>query len=309
MAQRVLSMALLTVLAATGTARELTSAYVVPAAANAKGSGGTSWHTDLTLSNPHGYNLPVTLVLLPSNRDNSAAVPMVDIELFPYESLNLWNVLGPDGFDAVETTGALLVYADDLAIDCSASTTACDFAVFSRTYTLDPAGRGGEFGQAIPGFPANLGLDRTVLAYLPQLLEDSDSRTNVGAASWTDEWVQVRLELQDAAGQIIDRHDTWIPPYGHAQWRLPRGVQGGTAVMFIVGGPSDAALYPYASVVNRATGDPAYVEAHLSPVGLTAQAAGARVGAGVGAGVGARALPGRIEVPTFSVERLRSGVR
>lgn len=303
MAQRVLFALFLASLAATGTARELTSAYVVPAAANATGNGGTSWHTDLTVSNPHGYNLPVTLVLLPSNRDNSDAVPMLDVELYPYESLNLWNVLGPDGFDAIETTGALLVYVDDQAIDCGASSTACDFAVFSRTYTLDPAGRGGEFGQAIPGFPANLGLDRTVLAYMPQLLEDSDFRTNVGAASWTAEWVQVRLELQDAAGQIIDRHDTWIPPYGHAQWRLPRGVVGGAAVMFIVGGPADAVLYPYASVVNWATGDPVYVEAQCTTVGLTAQAAGTR------AGGRARTLPDRIEVPTFSVERLRSRFR
>lgn len=307
MAQRVLNAIFLALFAATGAARELTSAYVVPAAANATGNGGTSWHTDVTLSNPHEYKLPVTVVLLPSNRDNSGAVPMVDVELFPYESLNLWDVLGPDGFDVVETTGALLVYADDRAIDCGASTTACDFAVFSRTYTLDPSGRGGEFGQALPGFPANLGLDRTVLAYLPQLLEDSDFRTNVGAASWTEDWVQVRLELQDAAGQIIDRHDMWIPPYGHAQWRLPRGVVGGTAVMFIVSGPAEAVLYPYASVVNWSTGDPVYVEAQLTPVGLTAQAAGARAGARVGAK--ARTLPDRIDVPTFSLDRLRSGVR
>ncbi|MFZ5785877.1 MAG: hypothetical protein ACOY3Y_05495, partial [Acidobacteriota bacterium] len=226
MAQRVLMLVLLAAFAATGTARELTSAYVVPAAANATGNGGTSWHTDLTLSNPHGYDLPITIALLPSNRDNSVSVPMVDVELFPYESLNLWDVLGPGGFDAFETTGALLVYADDSAIECGASSSACDFAVFSRTYTLDPTGRGGEFGQAIPGFPANLGLDNSVIAYLPQLLEDADFRTNIGAASWTDEWVQVRLELQDAAGQIVDRHDTWIPPFGHAQWRLRAGVVG-----------------------------------------------------------------------------------
>ncbi len=286
----VLIMALLaTLVAGTGAGRELTWVYVIPAAANTPGLGGTDWHTDLTLYNPHTTVLPVVLHFLPSGRDNRSGVPTVELELGPWETLNLWDVLGPHGFDARGKTGALLVYADDQRVSCSG--TACDFAVFSRTYTLNPSGGRGEFGQGIAGFPAALGLDRSVIAYLPQLTDDSSFRTNLGVASWSAAAVTVRVELQDEAGHILDRRDHVVPPYGHIQWRVEHGVAGGTAAVYIVAGPSDAMVYPYASVVNWTTGDPAYVEAHLTSVGLSAQAAHGRL---------PLPRPPALPVPTFS---------
>ena len=257
---------------ATGAAaRELTWIYVVPAAANTTGVNGTDWHTDLTLYNPQGSELPVVVQFLRSGRDNSGGVPTVELDLAPWETVNLWDVLGPHGFDVRGQIGALFVYADDQRIQCSG--TSCDLAVFSRTYTLDPKGGVGEFGQALPGFPADLGLDGSVIGYLPQILDDDSFRTNLGVASWSDDWVKVRTDLQDPLGNVIDRRDHLLPPFGHLQWRLERGVTGGTVAVYIADGPSDAVIYPYASVVNWATGDPVYVEAHLTSVGLTAQAA------------------------------------
>lgn len=288
----------LVAIAGTAGARELTWIYVVPAAANTTGLAGTDWHTDLTFYNPHSTPLPVILQFLPSGRDNRSGVPTVEIELAPWETLNLWNVLGPDGFDARGKTGALFAYADDQRVSCSGST--CDFAVFSRTYTLKPGGGAGEFGQGIAGFPADFGLDRSVIGYLPQLLDDDDFRTNLGVASWSSETVTVRIDLQDDAGNILDRRDHSIPPYGHLQWRVEHGVAGGTAAVYIARGPDDAVIFPYASVVNWATGDPTYVEAHLTTVGLTAQAAAARP---------ARSRPPALPAPTFSLEKLRRGAR
>ncbi|NWF99776.1 MAG: hypothetical protein HXY19_02370 [Thermoanaerobaculaceae bacterium] len=278
-----------TLVAGTVSGRELTWVYVVPAAANTTGLNGTDWHTDLTLYNPHTTTLPVVLQFLPSGRDNRSGVPTVELELAPWETLNLWDVLGPHGFAARGKTGALLVYADDDRVSCSGSS--CDFAVFSRTYTLNPSGGSGEFGQGIAGFPASLGLDRSVIAYLPQLTDDSSFRTNLGVASWTAAAVTVRVELQDRSGHILDRRDHVVPPYGHIQWRVEHGVAGGTAAVYIVAGPDDAMVYPYASVVNWVTGDPAYVEAHLTTVGLTAQTA---------LGRSPRQRPPALPVPTFS---------
>jgi hypothetical protein len=40
---------------------------------------------------------------------------------------------------------------------------------------------------------------------------------------------------------------------------------------FILSGPSDAMVMPYASVVNNASGDPVNIEAHMTPVGAPAQ--------------------------------------
>jgi hypothetical protein len=283
------------VLAAAASARELTSAYVVTAVANNAGAGGTDWHSDLTLYNPHNYELPVVLQFLPTGRDNSGGVPTIELELYPWETLNLWDVLGPNGFDARGLIGAVLAYADEERIDCSSITTACDFAVFSRTYTLRPGGGAGEYGQALPGFPSHLGLDRSVIAYLPQMMNDSEFRTNLGVASWTASFVRIRLELQDPGGAVIDRQDVWLPPFGHAHWRMETRVTGGTVAVWIVDGPADAMVYPYGSVVNEATGDPVNVEAQLTTVGLTAQAARVRA---------ARPVPEREAVPGFERERL-----
>ena len=277
--------------------RELTSVYVIPAAANTVGEAGTDWHTDLTIQNPQQHTLPILIQFLPSNRSNATGVPSVTVDVGAWETLNLWDVLGPDGFDVRGSTGALLVYPDDQEITCSGSQ--CDFALFSRTYTFNPQGEG-EFGQAIPGFPADLGLDRSVLAYLPQVSNTPDFRTNLGVASWTGSGVTVRADIQDESGTIVDSSDHYVPPFGHIQWRMSPAVEGGTAVIYMVGGPTDAVVYPYGSVINRPTGDPAFVEAQLSAVGFTAQATTARL---------PRANPARIPVPRFDVVRLKHGPR
>jgi len=271
---------LLTLLAATQvTARELASLYVVPAAANKLGNLGTDWHTDLTLVNPHGSTLPVFLQFLPSNRDNSGGVPTVTFELYPYETLNLWDVLGPKGFAARGSTGALLVGADTERIACSAQAHNCDFLVTSRTYTIGPLP--GEFGQALPGFPAQLGMDASVLAYLPQVSRDGDFRTNLGVASLAGAWVEVGVDVQAPDGRILRRTSTWVPPFGHVQWGLDTTVTGGTVVMYVKSGPADAMLFPYASVVNQRSGDPVYVEAHMTVVGVSAQELEGRAAAAV----------------------------
>jgi hypothetical protein len=294
---RKLLVALLTITAPVGlAARELTSAYVVTAVANKAGVAGTDWHSDLTIYNPQSVPLPLVLQFLPSGRSNSSSVPTVTFDVAPWETLNLWDVLGPNGFSARGSTGALLVYADDQKVTCSGPS--CDFAVFVRTYTLNPEAAGGEFGQSVPGFPANLGLDYSVIAYLPQLSDDSDFRTNLGVASWTDAMVRVRVDLQDAAGNVIDSRDHWVPPFGHIQWRLERGVTGGTAAVYIADGPGDAMVYPYASVVNWATGDGVDIEAHLTAVGLSAQSVAVRTAI--------RVRPGAAAVPGFSLSALGS---
>lgn len=303
MSRRLFAMLLTFAVPAGLAARELTSAYVVTAVANKAGVAGTDWHSDLTLYNPQSVALPVVVQFLPSGRSNAGSVPTVTFDVGPWETLNLWDVLGPNGFAARGYTGALLIYADDEKTTCTGAS--CDFAVFSRTYTLNPGGAG-EFGQSVPGFPANLGLDYTVIAYLPQLSDDADFRTNLGVASWTNAMVRVRVDLQDAAGNVVDTRDHWVPPYGHIQWRLEKGVTGGTAAVYIMDGPNDAMVYPYASVVNWVTGDGVDVEAHLTTVGLPAQGVAVQGVSARGASGGStsRPRPRSEAVPGFSASAL-----
>ncbi len=297
MTRKLLVLGVAVLMAGMAGARELTWSYVVPAAANKEGALGTDWHTDLTIYNPHQYKLPMVIQFLQTGRDNSGGVPTIDdFEVFPWETLNFWDILGPKGFNKRGQTGALLVYVDDLKRTCSGHD--CDIAVVARTYTLKPGGGAGEFGQAIPGFPTNLGLDYSVLAFMPQLMDDSEFRTNAGVVSLTDAMVTVRFELQNKDGDVIHRVDKLLPPFGHTQWRLDKGVTGGTLAAFIQSGPNDAMVVPYASVVNNVTGDPVNIESHMTPVGVGAQGASAAVVAGRVAG----AFPPREPVAGAQVE-------
>ncbi len=305
MVRRLVVLVAIVALAAPAFGREMTSAYVITAVANKAGVAGTDWHSDLTLYNPHNHAFPVKLYFLPSGQDNSSGVPMVAFSLQPWETLNLWDVLGPNGFDARGQIGAMLVEADADQITCpdTAGDTTCDFAAFARNYTPDPTRSAGEYGQDFPGFPANLGVDSTVIAYMPQISDDGDFRTNVGVVSLAGTFVTVRFDIQDRNGNVLGQHyDHVIAPFGHAQWRLEQGVTGGTVAAYVVGGPTDALVFPYATVVNWATGDATTVEAQVSTVGLTAQAASVRA-----AGLRAR-IVGR-PVPSFSLEALQRRAR
>lgn len=252
-------------------AAQLGPAWVVPAAAHTPGNGSTFWMTDLTLHNPHQYTLPVRIFFLPSDRSNQSS-PVMDLDLYPWETFNLWDVLGPDIFDW-NGTGAFLIFADTDYIDCDDSDE-CAFLVTSRTYTPDPGSATGEYGQGIPGALESEGLDWWTYGYAAGILNDGDTfRTNVGVASWTGTWTTVRFDVQDAAGNILATGEIDVPPFGHVQNRLAVPVSGGSLVFYLVDGPDDTLVFPYASVVNQETGDPTYIAVHASPVGTTSTAA------------------------------------
>ncbi len=314
MKRALLVLTTLAAVAGVADAREMTSAYVITAAAHTPGLGGTYWYTDLTLVNPHTFSLPVVLQFLPSNQDNSGGAPAADITLNPLQTLNLWDVLGSYGFDGYGHTGALLVYTNydpsQGGIACPDQSAPldqryiCDFAAFARTYTPSTSGGNGEYGQGVPGFPTGLGVDGTVLAYLPQIMVDDSFRTNLGVASGTNDFVTVRFDLQDTDGNIIDTQDQIVPPYGHAQWGLHTGVTGGTVVAYVVSGPSGSLVYPYASVVNWDTGDAVNVEAQISPVGFQGGPMAAQAMAAPTRGTARFTPPARLPAPHFSLERL-----
>lgn len=246
---------------------QLSDAWIVPAAANTEGNGGTYWHTDLSIQNPQNWELPIVVQVLKSGQINTS-VPTLDLDILPWETVNLWDVLGPDLF-ASSGTAALLVYVPQ-GVDCPENS--CDFLVTSRTYTEDPWSANGEFGQAISGAALLEGTDWSTFGYATGILNDDDFfRCNIGVASWTGEWTMVYADIQDTAGNVIDTEVFDLPPFGHLQRRLREPVVGGTAVFYIVDGPSDAFVYPYVSVVNQATGDPSYFFARYSGVGAAAK--------------------------------------
>lgn len=246
---------------------QLAANWIIPAAANTPGNGGTYWRTDLSIHNPQSWELPLLVQFLETGQVNDT-VPTLDLVIYPYETINLWNVLGSDLFD-VHGTGAILIYVPP---NESCPDLECQFLVTSRTYTSDPSGGPGEFGQALPGAALLEGTDWLTYGYAAGILNGGlDFRCNIGVASWTPEWTQVAVDLQDATGAIVDTQIFDLPPFGHLQRRLRGSVTGGSLVFYLIDGPGDAFVYPYASVVNNVTGDPSYFFARYSSVGVTAK--------------------------------------
>ena len=245
---------------------QLAADWMVPAAAHNRGSKNTFWRTDLSLHNPHEYDLPIVVQVLPSETVNFD-VPTVSLTLYPWETVNLWDVLGPDVFD-LEGSAAILAYADP-SLRCDPIED-CHFLVTSRTYTPEQGGGVGEYGLTVPGAAISNATNWETFAYAAGVLNDGEAfRCNAGVASWTPDWTRVRLDVQDADGQIVTSEVFDVPPFGHVQRRLLESGYGGTLVFYLESGPGDALVFPYATVVNQRTGDASYLFAMPSVVGAS----------------------------------------
>ncbi len=245
---------------------QLAADWMVPAAAHDKGLRETFWMTDLSLHNPHEFELPVVVQALPSDTVNFE-VPTLTFTLLPWETLNLWDVLGPNFFD-FDGTAALLAYADS-GLSCDPIED-CHFLVTSRTYTPAKGSGAGEFGLTVTGAGVGRGTDWWTLGYAAGILNDGEFfRCNAGVASWTPEWTTVRLDVQDATGAIVVSEFYDVPPFGHTQRRLPHTTDGGSLVFYLDQGPTDSLVFPYATVINQETGDASYFFAEASAVGAS----------------------------------------
>jgi hypothetical protein len=245
---------------------QLSADWMVPAAAHNRGSRNTYWRTDLSLHNPHEYDLPVIIQALPSETVNFE-VPSLSLTLYPWETVDLWDVLGPDYFD-LDGSAAILAYADPSLL-CDPIED-CHFLVTSRTYTPAQGGGAGEYGLTVPGASVKTGTDWSTLGYLAGVLNDGDAfRCNAGVASWSSDWTQVRLDVQDSEGRILTSEVFDVPPFGHVQRRLLASGYGGALVFYLESGPDDALIFPYATMINQETGDASFLFATPSVVGAS----------------------------------------
>jgi len=247
-------------------AAQLAADWVIPAAAHNRGSRNSFWKTDVSLHNPHEYDLPVVVQVLPSDTVN-LDVPTISLTIYPWETVNLWDVLGPDVFDT-EGTAAILAYADP-SLRCDPIED-CHFLVTSRTYTPEQSGGLGEYGLTVAGAAVAQATDWSTFGYAAGVLNDGNSfRCNAGVASWTPDWTRVRLDIQDADGVIVTSEVFDVPPFGHVQRRLLSSGDGGSLVFYFESGPGDALVFPYATVINQLTGDASYLFASPSVVGAS----------------------------------------
>ena len=235
--------------------------------------------------------------VLPSDTVNFE-VPTLNFTLYPWETINLWDVLGPDVFD-VEGAAAIIAYADP-TLPCDPIED-CHFLVTSRTYTPEQGGDG-EYGLTVPGAAISSATDWATFGYAAGVLNDGDFfRCNAGVASWTPDWTRVRLDIQDSDGQILTSEVFDVPPYGHLQRRLLSSGYGGSLVFYLESGPDEAQVFPYATVINQQTGDASYFFASSSVVGVSV----AKTFKALSGRPGAPAASTRVVAPVRPVNRLK----
>ncbi len=224
---------------------ECSSTYWVPAVSRVNGLNGSVWKSDLGLLgvDPAGASVELRL------HAAGASLTRV-VSVSPTAMVDLVDVVGwldPD----FQGSGALEICSDG------------ELAVNSRTYNTLPTGGDcfpdGTFGQHLAGEPGDAGLAPGESAWLGQLRESADFRTNIGLVNTGAETATVELSLFDATGaelliyQVTIESETWRQenrPFSRLAGRDDLDAAS-AKVTLISGGP----VVAYASVIDGQTND------------------------------------------------------
>ncbi len=212
--------------------------YWVPGAVHAGGQGGSKWRCDLGANN-RGSS-PAVLAFTLYTEDGPVG-PMDSDPLTPGSQVVFRDVIGQI---ASGNQAGLLKIESEQAFMITAR-------IFNQTSN-------GTFGQFMDGFAMADGLSRNQEAVLPQLVQNDDFRTNLGAANTGDSPAQVRFTLYHL-GQSIGSFNMTIPAH---QWRQDtepiqrrfnrNDIFAAHAVVKVMSG---SGVVAYASVVDNNTND------------------------------------------------------
>ena len=237
-----LARALEAVVPAVGPATRL----VLPSSARSSGAGGTSWTTELTLSNPGVLAAEVAVRFAPHDEDGTGG-PVRTVVLAAGASRRWGDVLGT--LFSVETGwGALHV-------------TSASAGIVAAGQTTTPAAVGGTYGQSVPALAPSEWIPRGFARSIPGVREDSAFRTNLVVANPGTAEVVVALELVSEDGARIGAGTVALPPLGMTQLsRVARelGAAGDVTGARLVLEPSTpgGSVAAYAVLIDASTGDP-----------------------------------------------------
>jgi hypothetical protein len=222
--------------------------WLIPAVASLPGVAPTDWKSQIGVVNPSSETRTASVYFVASGEAWPGELLSGPHVLAPNESLYLDDPLLPDR----PTSGLLYVTVDGTGT-----------AVFCRTLT--PAPGGGTYGQGQPGVLLSSSSSEAELI-LPLIHSAPDVfRTNVGFAQASGGTFQVRVEIFNAAGELLAQK-TFSQA---AAWRQVNNILGnmgiGTAEVeggwiratLVSGSPSYWTVY--ATVIDETTDDPTYV--------------------------------------------------
>ena len=245
----------------------LASAYMVPQAAHLDGFGGAVWRTDLVLFNPQPHPLAVTAQFLPTGRDNAAA-PAVSSALAPGQVLDVPDVLSLPEFRNAGTFGALLLHA--IAGGEACASPACNFLVLARTYNARTVPGVWRANEWTGGVAPDAALAPGETAVVRRVTRSATVVASVGAASWSEVAMRVRVRVLDSGGAVVEARELDLAPFGHLHVPLTAEVGDGKVEFEIAAPGAGVRVVPYVSMVDRGTGLPM----HLLPEPQPSRTAG-----------------------------------
>ncbi len=262
----------------------LSAMSLISAAANVAGTnGGTGWKTELCVYNPNPTAATFKIKLLPNmtNDDGGTVVPVGGQDTQTVAGLGTWcsdDVLQSMG-DRVK--GALVVDLQD------PDNFALGLAVTSRTYTGDPSGTGGTYGQFVPSLPLDgAPVHQLILTGLHSWGGDTEGfRTNIGLVNQSDQVVpRIYIKVYDASGTLVGQYEnagsgdtfTSLGAHGFVQYdkiltkldHPQSDLHDFSIVITFTDVANHATAEPvtaYATVVDNATGDATFIPAVKVP--------------------------------------------
>ena len=243
--------------------------YVIPAVGHVQGANGATWMSDLSIRNFGTTPLTVQLIVIESGFDTADNVyPLMSdadddgtITVVPGATVQLRDIMR-NHRGHTNNLGALIVGAN------------APFAVTSRAYSNTMP-----LGQTVPAtrdfLDNSLGTaDNTATAYIPGIVSNARSRTNVGfvagSAGSTSE-MTIEVTLRNATGAVAGTRSITIPGGRFAHMQFP--VASFSDQQFDIGSADfritqgEGVVVPYASVIDNATREATYIMGVFPPTG------------------------------------------
>ena len=235
-------------LAATASADLMSRTYFVPVVARNAGAAGSTWRTELCISNPHDATLTVELHL-----EQEGTVAEFDLEIQAHRTRCSSDFL-LQWFGLTEFQGGLSVWAPS---GSNAGLEPPNYALSVRVYNLMPDGT---YGLSVTPVPAISVLGDVHQEYLASGVRDygtpgvSGFRSSVGVYNQAGLPQQVQIVVLDPAGGPVWERWEWIPGESQRQFLLPASLQlAYGSVAFINHGMesgSGSTIFPYVTAVS-----------------------------------------------------------
>ena len=216
----------------------------IPAVARTEGAGSTYWRSDVTLHNPHGGSISVSMKLHRAGADNTN-VSGRSMTIAARSTLTIPDIVSFLGNST--GSGALLLTASGAGAP----------VVTSRTYTSVVSG--GTFGQSIDPIAAF-----ARQSVVTGLRSDSSFRSNAGLVNSGSSAINVTVRLLSSSGAQLGT--SVVPLAAKSQMQssvaaLFPGVNVGSLGSFTLRATSDSAssLFAYGSVIDNLSGDPIFI--------------------------------------------------